>query len=139
MDSDFLKLLLPVFNRRESLISCLRILVVFILSWCLQLNFAIITFTTFLAQIYCWIAAECDSQKYRKNVIYRSQNWNSLCHSLLNDSVFNNRLLWRKPLCPPWFEQNGLMNKLLNNYVWNKRDNMVATREILQRRGQAGG
>ena len=25
------------------------------------------------------------------------------------------------------------MNKLLNNYVWNKRDNMVAIREIFHR------
>ena len=32
MDSNFLKLLLLVFNRSGSLISCLRILVVFILS-----------------------------------------------------------------------------------------------------------
>ena len=119
--------------RRRSIISCFSLFLFYVALFNLTLQ--IWHLRHFLAQIYGRIAAEY-SKKYRKNVIYRPQNWNSLCHSPLNDSVFNNRLLWRKPLCPPWFKQNEIMNKLLNNYVWNKRDNMVATREILRRWGQ---
>ena len=75
------------FQSTRKFISCFRILVVFILSWCLQPTLQISHLWQFLAQIYRWIAAEY-SMKCRKNVICRSQNWNSLCHSPLNDSVF---------------------------------------------------
>ena len=49
MESNFLKLLLLVFSRLESLVSCLRIPAVFILSKSLQLKIKDIAFTTFFS------------------------------------------------------------------------------------------
>ena len=118
------------FQSTRKFISCVRSLVVFILSWCLQLNFADIAFMTVFSSN---LPLNC-SGIFHEMPEKRHLSFPELKFSLsLTAQWFS---VWRKSVYPPWLEQNRIKNKLLNKYVWNKRDNNERNIPSLRRWGE---